>query len=154
MAPVPHSDDLLIPNAPEPSSYEEERERTSDPNESFPDEDTEKGPSRNQEELDDLIRQLQLPKSKAEFLAFRLKEWRFLLPSCKYLNTELGMGNSHPFIVLLVAKSTRRQSAHTTPYDNTQSNKLTIDNRNNTTILCTSNQRRYFKYFKHFKSLL
>jgi hypothetical protein len=26
---------------------------------------------------------LQLPKSKAKFLASRLKEWRFLLPSCK-----------------------------------------------------------------------
>jgi hypothetical protein len=84
MAPVPHSDDLPIPNSPEHSSYEEERDRTSDPNESLSDEEIENGPHfLNQEELDDLIRQLQLPKSKAEFLASRLKEWRFLLPSCK-----------------------------------------------------------------------
>jgi hypothetical protein len=26
---------------------------------------------------------LQLPKSKAEFVAYRPKEWRFFLPSCK-----------------------------------------------------------------------
>jgi hypothetical protein len=57
MAPVPHSDDLPIPNPPEHSSYEEERARTSDPNESFSNEDTEKEPHLlNQEELDDLIR--------------------------------------------------------------------------------------------------
>jgi hypothetical protein len=43
-----------------------------------------KGPHlHNQEELDDLIRKLQLPKSEAEFLASCLKEWRFLLPLCK-----------------------------------------------------------------------
>jgi hypothetical protein len=62
-----------------------ERKRTNDPNESLSDEDTEKGPHLlNQEELDDLIRQLQLPKSKAEFLASHLKEWMlFLLPSRK-----------------------------------------------------------------------
>jgi hypothetical protein len=37
MAPVPNSDDLPIPNPPEHSSYQEERKRTSDPNDSFSD---------------------------------------------------------------------------------------------------------------------
>jgi len=60
-APVPHSDDLPIPYALEPSSYEEERGRTRDPNESFSDEDTETGHHLDQEELDILIRELQLP---------------------------------------------------------------------------------------------
>jgi hypothetical protein len=35
MAPIPHSDDVPIPNPPEHPSYEEERDRTSDPNESL-----------------------------------------------------------------------------------------------------------------------
>jgi len=61
IAPVPYSDDLPIPCALEPSSYEEERERTSDTNEGFSDEDTEMGHHLNQEELDNLIRELQLP---------------------------------------------------------------------------------------------
>jgi hypothetical protein len=60
IAPVPHIDDLPIPYALEPSSYEEERERTIDPNESLSDEDTEMGHRLNQEELDNLIRELQL----------------------------------------------------------------------------------------------
>jgi hypothetical protein len=60
IAPVPHSDDLLIPYTLEPSSYEEERERTSDCNQSFSDEDTEMGHHLNEEELDSLIRELQL----------------------------------------------------------------------------------------------
>jgi hypothetical protein len=42
ISPVPHSYDLPIPSLPEQSSYEEGRQRTRDPNESFPDEDTEK----------------------------------------------------------------------------------------------------------------
>jgi len=61
IVPVAHSDDLLIPYALEPSSCEEERERTSDANVSFSDEDTETGYHLNQEELDNLIRELQLP---------------------------------------------------------------------------------------------
>jgi hypothetical protein len=51
----------LIPYALEHSSYEKEREGTSDPNESFSDEDTKTGHHLNQEELDSLIRELQLP---------------------------------------------------------------------------------------------
>jgi hypothetical protein len=61
ISPVPHSDDRPIPSLPEQSSHEEERQQKSDPNESFSD-DTEKGPHLlNHEELDDLIRVLQLP---------------------------------------------------------------------------------------------
>jgi hypothetical protein len=43
IATFPHSDDLWIPDPPEHSSYEEERGRTSDPNENFFKEDTELG---------------------------------------------------------------------------------------------------------------
>jgi hypothetical protein len=56
-----HSDDVLISYALEPSSYEEGRGRTRDPDESFSDEDTEMGHHLDQEELDDLVRELQLP---------------------------------------------------------------------------------------------
>jgi hypothetical protein len=60
MAPVPHSDDLPISNPPKHSSYEEERDRTSDPTENLSDEDTENGPHLlKSEELDVLIRELQ-----------------------------------------------------------------------------------------------
>ena len=84
IAPVPHSDELQIFSAAEHSSYEGERQRTSNSNESFPNEDTEKGQYiLNQEKLDDLIRELQLAKSKAECIDSRQKEWGLLLPSCK-----------------------------------------------------------------------
>jgi hypothetical protein len=39
ISPVSHSDDQAIPSPPEQPSYEEERKRTNDPNESFSDED-------------------------------------------------------------------------------------------------------------------
>lgn len=61
IAPVPHSDDLPIPCLLEHSSYEKERERRGDPSENFSDEDTETGLHLlNHEELDSLIRELQL----------------------------------------------------------------------------------------------
>ena len=60
IASVLRSDDLPIPYALEPSSYEEEREGTSNANVSFSDEDTEMGYHLNQEELDNLIREVQL----------------------------------------------------------------------------------------------
>ena len=37
----------------------------------------------NQNELDDLTRDLGLTKAKAEILSFRLKKWNLLAPSCK-----------------------------------------------------------------------
>ena len=37
----------------------------------------------NQNELDDLTRDLGLTKAKAEILSSRLKEWNLLAPSCK-----------------------------------------------------------------------
>lgn len=61
IAAVLHSDDVPIPCLLEHSSYEKEREKTGDPDESFSDEDTETGLHYLiQEELDSLIRELQL----------------------------------------------------------------------------------------------
>ncbi|KAJ4432901.1 hypothetical protein ANN_15157, partial [Periplaneta americana] len=68
IAPVPHSNDLPVPKPPDQYSIDEEK----------------KGPHLlSQSELDDFIRELELPKCKAELVASRFKEWRFLLPSCK-----------------------------------------------------------------------
>jgi hypothetical protein len=51
----------------------------------------------NKEELDDLIRELQLPKSKTEFLPSCLKEWGFLLPSCKIYKYRIRHEEFSPF---------------------------------------------------------
>jgi DNA-binding IclR family transcriptional regulator len=51
----------------------------------------------NQEEVDDLIRELQLPKSKTELLASRLKECGFLLFSRKISECRIGHEEFSPF---------------------------------------------------------
>lgn len=84
IAPVPHSNDLPVPKPPDQYSTDEESAIKSDSDETFLSEDEEKGPHLlSQSELDDFIRELELPKCKAELVASRFKEWRFLLPSCK-----------------------------------------------------------------------
>ena len=93
ISPVPHSDNLSLPSPPEESSYEEERKRTSDPNESFSDEDAGNGRHLlNQEKLEDLIRELQLRKSKGEFIASRLKKWRHQVVVTENKLLRLSMG--------------------------------------------------------------
>jgi hypothetical protein len=93
ISPVPHSDNLSLPSPPEESSYEEERKRTSDPNESFSDEDAGNGRHLlNQEKLEDLIRELQLRKSKGEFIASRPKKWRHQVVVTENKLLRLSMG--------------------------------------------------------------
>ena len=84
IAPVPHSDQLPVPTPPATSladdtgssasdseDVEWHAESTDDPH--FPD----------QNELDDLIRDLGLSKAGSELLTSRLKEWKLLHPSCR-----------------------------------------------------------------------
>lgn len=86
IAPVPHDEHMPIPVPPttdqvnmeisdEDDDYMEEQEdetwQSGEPH--FP----------NQQELDDLVRDLNLPKAGAELLASRLKEWNLLQPTVR-----------------------------------------------------------------------
>lgn len=82
IAPVPHSESLPIPAPPmsrEESSQEENSESDSEEYQASSSKDPH---FPNQEELDDLVRDLGLTKSNAELLASRLKEWNLLDPTC------------------------------------------------------------------------
>ncbi|KAJ4435232.1 hypothetical protein ANN_23810 [Periplaneta americana] len=71
-----HSNDLPVPKPPDQYSTDEESAIKSDSDETFLSEDEEKGPHLlSQSELDDFIRELELPKCKAELVASRFKEW-------------------------------------------------------------------------------
>ena len=86
-APVPHSEDLPIPSPPIQTTLGEEANDSESSGDPFTDDQDSKKPHLlNQKELDDLIRDLNLPKNKSELLASRLKEWNFLLLSCRITN--------------------------------------------------------------------
>ena len=84
--PVPHGEGLPVPDAPESFSLEsdEEEDETSGPEPSMshdPDFVPSCSPEQHlitQGELNDLVRDLELPKSKAELLGFRLQQWHLL----------------------------------------------------------------------------
>lgn len=82
IAPVPHSEELPIPSPPKQSSEEEVKTSSEDSENSFSHESLEPQLF-TQQKLDDLVRELQLTKSKAELLASRLKEYNLLDKSCK-----------------------------------------------------------------------
>ncbi|XP_050813874.1 uncharacterized protein LOC127053346 [Gopherus flavomarginatus] len=86
--PVPHGEGLPVPDAPESfsleSDEEEEEDETSGPEPSMS-QDPHFLPSSSSEphlitqgELNDLVRDLELPKSKAELLGSRLQQWNLL----------------------------------------------------------------------------
>lgn len=84
IAPVPHSEELPIPLPPVNSSTEDEVQDDYDDGDFSNDESISKEPQLfNQQKLDDLIRELELTKSKAELLASRLKENNLLAKGCK-----------------------------------------------------------------------
>ena len=83
-APVPHCEDLPIPEPPVLESS-----RASIPSEDLTDADfdtagtSKKSHFFSHQELDDLIRDLGLIKKNAKLLTSRLKEWHLLDPTCK-----------------------------------------------------------------------
>jgi hypothetical protein len=89
VAPVSHSTDLPVPAPPateeickDTSESEDYGSETVD-NDFQPQCSTDSPHFPNQQELDNLIRDLGLTKSNAELLTSRLKEWNLLDPSCK-----------------------------------------------------------------------
>jgi hypothetical protein len=79
-APVPHSEEYPKP-APPIQCDSSSSDSFSD--EEFLPEATSQCHSQKQTELNDLVRDLSLPKSKAELLSSRLKDWNVLDKSCK-----------------------------------------------------------------------
>ena len=87
LAPVLHSKELPVPQPPPLKAISDDEfshKEDSDADVDF----VEKSPKNvphfpNQQELDDLIRDLGLTKSNAELLTSRLKEWNLLDPTCK-----------------------------------------------------------------------
>jgi len=85
--PVPHSKDLPVPSCVLPVTYDDS-DCDSDGNAVYDDDDEYIGSDTgaklmNQEELDDLVRDLRLSKQSAEVLASRLKERNFLVEGTK-----------------------------------------------------------------------
>lgn len=89
--PVPHGDDLPVPNPPEEYSLDSDEDEDSTEATSYPypaastSQDPDFAPESlgephrlTQGELSDLIRDLDLPKDKAELLGSRLKQWNLL----------------------------------------------------------------------------
>ena len=88
IAPVPHSDDLPIPFPPAGEAMDEGCEEgddvTGDDDWRCEDSSSDSDPHfPNQQEIDDLVRDLGLTKSKAELLTSRLKQWNLLDPKCR-----------------------------------------------------------------------
>ena len=85
IAPVPHCEDLLIPEPPTlelPSCANTSSEEDTDAD--FCEASTSEEPHfPNQQEMDDLIRDMGLTKENAELLTSQLKEWNLLDPTCK-----------------------------------------------------------------------
>jgi len=86
--PMPHGEDLPVPEPPKEynlnSGMEEEDTEKTGPHEEEPtDPDFQGPPSESphkltQDELNDLLRDLELPTVKAELLASRMKQWKYL----------------------------------------------------------------------------
>ena len=85
IAPMPHCEDLPIPESPTlelPSCASTSSEEDTDAD--FCEASTSEEPHfPNQQEMDDLIRDMELIKENAEFLTSRLKECNLLDPTCK-----------------------------------------------------------------------
>ena len=85
IAPVPHCEDLPIPGSPTlelPSCASTSSEEDTDAD--LCEASTSEEPHfPNQQEMDDLIRDMELTKENAQLLTSRLKEWNFLDPTCK-----------------------------------------------------------------------
>lgn len=89
LRPVAHSEALPVPVPPEHSQSDDpsiESGNEDIQNEEFYDDSKSKPHFPNQQELNDLIRELGLTKSNAETLTSRLKEWNLLDNSCKVTN--------------------------------------------------------------------
>jgi hypothetical protein len=85
--PVPHGDDLLVPQPPTTCSGVSSEAMDTAAAESVDEDDKEFIPSQSlaphlvtQEELNDLVRELSLSKEKAELLGSRLQGWNLLAP--------------------------------------------------------------------------
>ena len=86
--PVPHGEDLPMPEHPKEynlnSEMEEEDTEKTEPHEEEPTDPDFQGPASEsphkliQNELNDLVRDLELPKVKTELLASRMKQWKYL----------------------------------------------------------------------------
>jgi len=86
--PVPHGEDLPMSEPPKDytlnSEMEEEDMEKTGPHEEEPTEPDFQGPASvshhklTQQELNDLVRDLELPELKAELLANRMKQWKYL----------------------------------------------------------------------------
>jgi len=85
---VPHGEDLPVPEPPKDytlnSEMEEEDTEKTEPHEEEPTDPDFQGPASEsphkltQNELNDLVRSLELPKVKAELLASRMKQWKYV----------------------------------------------------------------------------
>jgi hypothetical protein len=86
--PMPHEEDLPLPEPPKEynldSEMEEEDTEKTGPHEEEPTDPDFQGPASGslhkliQDELNDLVRDLELPTVKAELLASRMKQWKYL----------------------------------------------------------------------------
>ena len=82
IAPVAHSSQYPVPNAPGISIKDEDEGSSSESDYDLSDDDT--SPHfPNQSDMDDLVRDLDLSKTSAEVLISRLKDWKLLDKSCK-----------------------------------------------------------------------
>jgi len=86
--PVPHGEDLPVPEPPKEynlnSEMEEEDTEETGPHEEEPKDTDFQGQASEsphiltQNELNDPVRDMELPKVKTELLAFRMKQWKYL----------------------------------------------------------------------------
>ena len=87
IAPVPHSDDLPVPLPPISECNSPHTTRSSDADDDLDDDYTFQDlfgvHLLTQNDLDDLIRDLDLTKGKSELLASRLQQWNLLDQSCR-----------------------------------------------------------------------
>ena len=84
IAPVNHGPELSIPQPPTTHAISLTSSKDDDVDFEVDTQSSSKDPHfSNQNELDDLTRDLGLTKAKAEILFSRLKEWNLLAPSCK-----------------------------------------------------------------------